>query len=509
MLRANYVDQVYSNNAEGFIQAQCKQIAAQTNVSIAWVRTSEELTGLLEGGLRELYRSVYADPPYNENFSDEDVREIFQSALDVDGFIFVAKSRLDNKPVGFTVSVPLQAEPAVANIVSGILNPITTAYFAEDGVAHQWRRQGLSSGMKDLLLSANFAVGFDKVVLRTSAYNYKQISAVSKAGGTYIPNITQDVVSPRQDGGVSSDKRAFYLFDGKWEERARNVRLLNRMSIIRPGGNDTAIVWDYVTRSEQGPLSLDIQQLIPSIEQVMFVEDEEWTTKARGQMAGGEFCGNATRSLGYLLLDGRDGGIEFEVSGASRPLYVLSKNGSAKAEIPILNNMDCIIPLGDRGEFVAHLEGISFIVTYDDLPYGQFVSSGRDIAERKERVRETLKALNLADKAASGMLIVSREENGDLSLMPYVYVRDTNTLYFESACGSGSTAIGLVLAKQTGKSIINQKIIQPSGMPLYVTVQRDQNSFLGATVDGPIEVLFDGKINLPARTQTPNCVPGG
>ncbi len=84
-------------------------------------------------------------------------------------------------------------------------------------------------------------------------------------------------------------------------EQNQNI-LLEKVTFVRPGGNDTAIVWDSVAREEQGDISKDIQRQYESIEQVMYVEHDD-DNQIRGQMAGGEFCGNATRSLGYLLLN--------------------------------------------------------------------------------------------------------------------------------------------------------------------------------------------------------------
>jgi len=53
-----------------------------------------------------------------------------------------------------------------------------------------------------------------------------------------------------------------------------------------------------------------------------------------------------------------------------------------------------------------------------------------------------------------------------------------------------------MLAKQSGSSVSDQKIVQPNGMDLYVSVDRDDRAFISATVNGPIEILFDGKMYL-------------
>jgi len=147
------------------------------------VKTSEELTGVLKEGLTELYQQVYSDPPYNEAFSPEDVRKVFKETLSAGGLILTAACPDDGKTVAFISSVPMTAaDPLVSDVINAIIPPETTSYFSEEGVAKDWRRRGLSTNMKNLLLTANFLFGFENIVLRTSVYNYPQIAAINKSG---------------------------------------------------------------------------------------------------------------------------------------------------------------------------------------------------------------------------------------------------------------------------------------------------------------------------------------
>ena len=292
-----------------------------------------------------------------------------------------------------------------------------------------------------------------------------------------------------------NDRRAFYLFT---PERELDYEALQRVTIVRPGGNDTAIVWDPVRRAQQGEVAGAIQTTYPGVEQVMFVERIPGTLRLRGQMAGGEFCGNATRSLGYLLLDGKDGTVDLDVSGASKPMTVTVKEGGAQTEIPVLSDLGSVQNRPD-GEKIVDLEGISFLVTRADQPTGQALMALPDEVSRKERVKQILKEVELIDKPASGVMVVSSRPDGKLGLDPFVYVRDTGTLYYETGCGSGSTAVGLVQAAGTGASVPALEIVQPSGLPLIVSVDRGESSFRRAFVNGPIEVLFDGRMYLPRQ----------
>jgi histidine racemase len=486
------------NVSASAIETKLKETQACLGLRVEWIRSAAELTKALHYGLANLYQQVFADPPYNEHFTFADVKDIFCATLDANGFIFTAGETHDCAPVAFVASVPLATDPPLVNLLKPMLDITKASYFSEDGTRHDRRQQGISTQMKNLLLYANFVSGFEKIILRTSIYNYRQISAVCKAGGEVISNLYQDVESTRSDGAISSDKRAFYLFDiNSFTSFAHNIWNLPRVTIARPGGNDTAIVWTHVDREKQGPASLLIQETFPGVEQVMFVEGaNSGNAQARGQMAGGEFCGNATRSLGYLHLDGNDGFVDLEISGATTPLRVEVQNGFAKTQIPILTDLDCIKNIDGTGEHIVDLEGISFLITYEDMKHGAELTALNSVEQRKDRVLEILKKMNLVEKPAAGILVLKSNENEELFLDPYVFVRDTGTLYFESGCGSGSTAVGLMLSKKLGRSIENQRIIQPSGMSLYVSVGHEDNKFTQAHVSGPIEVLFDGRMYL-------------
>lgn len=291
---------------------------------------------------------------------------------------------------------------------------------------------------------------------------------------------------------MKTDKRIFYNFDLKGSD-ANLTEKLERVSIIRPGGNDTAIVWDNIARADQADISLKIQDAYPGVEQVMFAEEGSDGLK-RGQMAGGEFCGNATRSFGYMNLKGNDGEIELEVSGSSKPLKVIVENGMSKTSIPVGKDLNSVLPMDDgSGNYVAHLEGISFVITFPDNALGDKIINKSTEDEQKSIVMDILKRNGFADKyPASGVLIANKQDDGSYKLEPFVYVRDTGTIYYETGCGSGSTAVGLMVAKKDGKPVDNLKITQPSGMDLIVSVDRDEAEFKGASVNGPIYVLFDG-----------------
>ena len=84
------------------------------------------------------------------------------------------------------------------------------------------------------------------------------------------------------------------------------------------------------------------------------------------------------------------------------------------------------------------------------------------------------------------------EDDGLLSLSPFVYVKSIDTFYAETACGSGSVAVGLVTAKRQGKSVNNAEIRQPSGHSIFVDVDFTNGFFEKASIEGRVEILYEG-----------------
>ena len=85
------------------------------------------------------------------------------------------------------------------------------------------------------------------------------------------------------------------------ENDGRHQTCVIKYAICRPGGNDTALVYgsDY-TQEQKKCINDAIMKKHSNVEQVGFID---FNKKPELQMAGGEFCGNATRSAANLYLD--------------------------------------------------------------------------------------------------------------------------------------------------------------------------------------------------------------
>ncbi|MDB4978214.1 MAG: hypothetical protein JWM56_400 [Candidatus Peribacteria bacterium] len=258
-----------------------------------------------------------------------------------------------------------------------------------------------------------------------------------------------------------------------------------RFVILRPSGNDTCLVYGIIhDEDERKRINDAIMAEYPEVEQVGFVCFGEAGNEL--MMAGGEFCGNATRSAVALALNGRPGSITMHVSGASRPLNAgIDEKGNSWTEMPILSSLDAIQPGKNEQEVVVTMEGISHIIVFVDT-----VEADQQVL--KQKAMNLIKEYGLDENPAAGV-IFTRNEEGIYIIDPIVYVKSIDTLIYESGCGSGTTALAMSLAKQKGQSVEKLEVMQPSGMPIQVSIQLEDNQFTGATIAGPVETLVESQ----------------
>jgi diaminopimelate epimerase len=170
------------------------------------------------------------------------------------------------------------------------------------------------------------------------------------------------------------------------------------------------------------------------------------------EMAGGEFCGNATRSAAVLFSN--------EVSKSEVSFTVSGFDGTVRAHVqPMSDNVfdvRCEFPslpvdvknvtlLDGQQAAVVDLGGIVHVVIE-----GAFPSEPDDYTTLHRRITDEL---GLGARDAVGVIWYERQ--GDLVLMhPVVWVKAIDTFFYETSCGSGTIAVG----KVTGVS----SIVQPT-----------------------------------------------
>jgi len=268
----------------------------------------------------------------------------------------------------------------------------------------------------------------------------------------------------------------------KYNKLEQEEQLMDfQYTIFRPGGNDTALVLgiprDPAVRKK---INDEIMARHSNVEQVGFISRAE--EKPELMMAGGEFCGNATRSTAYFLLGGKTGELSMTVSGVDVKLKAgVSESGEAWAQMPIYVDPKKVSSLSD-GAMMVEMKGITHVVK--DNPF----QNRKDPEFLKQYALDSLEKLGLTENyPACGLMLLTRS-GGVIQMEPIVWVKSIQTLFYETACGSGTTAVGLVEALKNGQSV-NIPIIQPSGIPISISVSFDGQQFIGARISGPIQQL--------------------
>lgn len=241
--------------------------------------------------------------------------------------------------------------------------------------------------------------------------------------------------------------------------------------IYIPSGNPTILVKGL--RSFEGKKIINdyLLEKHPFVEQVGFVSEDSYEL----EMAGGEFCGNAARCAIYQYLCGNDGSIKIKING--NYLEGGITNGNVWVTMPVRKGplSDSVITT-DTGSII-HMDGITHVVTEKKLP-------DKSESTVKEAAFDIMTKLNLLNEPACGVMFIDCNSNS-VSLSPVVYVRDIDTLFYETACGSGTTAVGIDRCIKT-RSNVDFDVIQPSGETIRISVTYNEDEIGKAVISGKV-----------------------
>lgn len=237
-----------------------------------------------------------------------------------------------------------------------------------------------------------------------------------------------------------------------------------RYQILIPSGNPTALVVDGLyDKDERKKINDKIMLKHSFVEQVAFLDDDFNLV-----MAGGEKCLNAIRCAGYyyakkLNLD------RVNIKNCNENFTCLKEEDN----ICVKSKTNLNVTKIDDFLYRVKLDGITHLVHTKNL--------NLNIDELKEYSFNELKKRNLVDEKACGFMIFD-----GVNLKPIVYVKDIDTLFYESACGSGSLACVLVEFNKIGKDV-EIKIKQPSDKYLDVFVKKSTTDSFEFGISGKIE----------------------
>jgi len=255
------------------------------------------------------------------------------------------------------------------------------------------------------------------------------------------------------------------------------------MKIIRadPAKNITVFILDSVDDpADRAALAREIlAEKSLGAEQVGFVIPPPGAAAFwRLEMAGGEFCGNATRSFG--LYAARQQGLkgkaklQVSVSGTDGPVTVEvdTENGWAAAEMPkptacsMLDYRNLSLPL-------LVFEGISHVIALDLEADRETVFAIKTLLEKK-----------FPAPPALGVLFY---DTASRVMRPAIYVYSVDSLVFESSCGSGSAAMGAWLSRDLRDGNASYPITQSGGV-IETKVVKRAGEIIGLTIGGEVKL---------------------
>ena len=211
------------------------------------------------------------------------------------------------------------------------------------------------------------------------------------------------------------------------------------------GGNETVIETidgkiNYAERAKE------LFSLIAGAEQVGFADLKE----KRFRMMGGEFCGNATRAAAVLFADFKSSTIKFKTSGFDGIVDTDVKKISeslweVRSTFPNYKYTIAKDTWREQPISIVGLGGITHIVIKQKSTKDAVLVS-RQIITRFA-----------PDAAACGVIWLDEDR-----IRPIVYVKEVDTLFDETACGSGSMAVALTTEIK--------RVVQPTGKIIEVGI---------------------------------------
>ena len=256
-----------------------------------------------------------------------------------------------------------------------------------------------------------------------------------------------------------------------------------KVRVADHAGNITIFVTTPVAREKYPSISRQIlarKEL--KGEQVGFIERKD-QGGFRMEMMGGEFCGNASRSFAYLLclLSGQERQeLEVEVSGAQAPLKAVADRleGTSQVDMPLPKEMKLLETGSGETWHMVIFDGICHVIVPGEPRDGKFVE------EVLERAKEVCPC------GAWGIMFLDGNK-----MVPAVYVESTDSLVWESSCGSGSMAAAVYLSREEKEGICTYTLLQPGG-EIRAAVYKKEGEIFRCTMGGPVRMSQELEIEL-------------
>lgn len=260
------------------------------------------------------------------------------------------------------------------------------------------------------------------------------------------------------------------------------VKLENvNYKILNPGGNKTALVFENESYNKEEKKYINDVILLKNkdVEQVVFLNKDSKTLN----MAGGEFCANATRCAIWKLLNGKIGQVELTVSGYNSIISGgIREDKCVYEKLDINKTLNELIEVKDKYTIVK-LDGIYHIVIDENLSKNYISRLNKDEEKAKIELKELMKNLDMDIEAIGVMLLENK--NNKLKINPIVWVKSIDTVYYETACGSGSLATAIYLNYKNDINSVD--ILQPSGYSIKINLNSENKKINYSIIEGIVE----------------------
>lgn len=266
---------------------------------------------------------------------------------------------------------------------------------------------------------------------------------------------------------------------------------------VNPVENMTIFVLNQVSRSNHMTIANRLSNYNNLYgEQVGFIEAGVDKDLIRLQMMGGEFCGNATRSLAaYLVYTGHPS-IEKKGDNYIVPLETSGVDGVIKCVVSkgeeqniLWSTIDMPLPLSITKVDIKYGKDIIKTIRVNFPGIIHFIVDDSKVEDREELYSIIKDMMSKEEYDAFGIMYYNYEKK---FLTPLVYVRATDSLYWERSCGSGSSALGVALAYEKNQSLI-ESITQPGGN-LEITVEIQDNIISNVKLKGLVDIVAEGTV---------------
>lgn len=218
----------------------------------------------------------------------------------------------------------------------------------------------------------------------------------------------------------------------------------------------------------------------------------------RLQMMGGEFCGNAARSLAALLVHNQYPNVteaedsylvQLEVSGIDSlincEVYKTEKDNL------YLSKVNMPLPIGVNEVLLEIDDTVFSAMKVDFSGITHFIVDSEKIKDRDLLFKAVKNEMNKKDYDAFGIMYYDFNKE---YLEPLVYVKGTDSLFWERSCASGTSALGVALTYMK-KNGINKKVRQPGG-ELEVRTEWNGSSVESLYLNGFVEIVAQGIVNV-------------